>query len=235
MLLKLILFAVNHFVFAGTLGFFGIGMGPSSQEKNQYGDISNIGNFGTSEGEADITSADKFWQSILSNDPAQMSKVLGPLMSTVNKQGQESKKTASEFGNRSGGTNAGMQMTDDKTRTTIDSAISSLTGGAASALGASGSSLLSTGLSAHQAAFSDANTIQQQRSAQINDLFKSIASMAGPLVSLIPGPAGKILGQAVTNLGGGSGTGTGSYSDGSSGGDGGSSIDQGLNFGSNED
>jgi hypothetical protein len=159
-------------------GFFGIGMGPSSAETSQSADIGNVANFATSEGESATSSANTFWQSILSGDPGQISKVLGPLMSTVNKQGQQQKMSLSQFGNRGGGTNASAQQIGDTTRTTIDSAVSSLTGNAASALGASGSSLLATGLSGHEAAFSSADTIHQQRSAQINDIFKSIASVA---------------------------------------------------------
>ena len=188
------------FMYAGTVALFGIGMGPSSQEKQQFGDIGNIGNFATTAGESDITSANNFWQSILSGDPTKISQVLGPLMSTVNKQGQEQKKTLAEFGNRSGGTNASAQQIGDKTRTTIDSAISSLTGNAASALGTTGSSLLSTGLSGHEAAFDSANTIHQQRSAQINDIFKSIASFAA-----VPFTGGASLGAEFGGGGGGGG------------------------------
>jgi hypothetical protein len=188
------------FMFGGTVALFGIGMGPSSQEKQQYGDLGNLANFATSAGESDISSANNFWQSILSGDPSQISKVLGPLMSTVNKQGQQQKKTLAEFGNRSGGTNATAQTIDDSTRSTVDSAISSLTGGAASALGTTGSSLLSTGLSGHEAAFSSADTIQKQRSAQINDIFKSIASFAAA-----PFTGGASLGLAFSGSGGGGG------------------------------
>jgi hypothetical protein len=197
MLIKLILWAAHHFLWAGTVGLFGIGMGPSSQEKSQYGDIGNLANFATTQGEGDISTADNFWRSILSGDPTQISKVLGPAISGINKRGQESKMTTAQFGNRGGGTNASMQMTDDTTRSSVDSLISSLTGKAADALGASGSSLLSTGLSAHTAAFSAADTIQKQRSAQINDIFKSIASLAAApftggasLTGLAGGPPG---------------------------------------------
>lgn len=199
-------------------GFFGIGMGPSSQEKQQYAGLAGIANFGTSQGEGDILAADNFWKAILSGDPTQMSKVLGPEFSGINKRGQESKKTASEFGNRGGGTNAGMQMTDDKTRSSIDELISNLTGHAASALGASGSGLLSVGASAHDAAFSQANTMQQQRLAQLNDLFKSIASVA----------AAPFTGGA--SLGGLTGSGPQSFSLPGGGGGGGidlSSVDEG--------
>jgi hypothetical protein len=163
-------------------GFFGLGQGPSSEEKQQFRSLAGAANFATGQGEGDILSADKFWQSILSGDPSQISKVLGPLTSGINKQGQQAKKTAAEFGNRGGGTNAAMQMEDTNTRTAYDSLVSDLTGKAASALGASGSSLLAAGVSAHEGAFSEANTIQQQRAAQLDDIFKSITQIAGAFV-----------------------------------------------------
>ena len=159
-------------------GFFGIGEGPTSAQKSEAGALGSLGNFGTSEGESDIMASDTFWKSILSGDPGQISKVLGPQMSGINKRGQESKKTAAEFGNRGGGTNARMQMTDDSTRSSIDSLISSLTGSAAGALGSSGSSLLSTGLAGHEGAFSADTTIQQEEAAKMNDMFNSIMKSA---------------------------------------------------------
>jgi hypothetical protein len=167
--------------------FFGIGEGPSSGEIGQFNATAGIGNFGTTQGEEATATANNFWESILSGDPGKISQVLGPQESAINKQGQQQKKTLSEFGNRSGGTNAQAQSIDDTTRSSINDLISRLTGGAASALGASGESLLSTGLSAHTAAFSEADTIHQQRSAQLNDIFKSIA---GFLPSFIPSGGG---------------------------------------------
>ena len=171
-------------MFSGTVMFFGIGMGPSGAEKTQYGDIANLSNFATSEGEKDILSSDQFWQAILSGDPGQISKVLGPQMSAINKQGQQQKKTGAEFGNRGGGTNAAMQMTDTNTRTSIDSMIAELTGKAAGALGGAGSGLLSTGLSGHIAGFDAATTMQKQNEAKWGDIFKGITSVAS---SLLPG------------------------------------------------
>ena len=159
-------------------GFFGIGMGPSGTEKTQYGELANLANFGTSQGEKDVLASDTFWQSILSGDPTSISKVLGPEMSGINKRGQEAKKTGAEFGNRGGGTNAAMQLTDTNTRTSLDSLIADLTGKAGGALGASGHSLLGIGESAHEGAFSEAKTIQEQHAAKMNDLFKSIAEVA---------------------------------------------------------
>lgn len=178
---------MNHLVhiipmlLCGAPLFFGIGEGPSSQEKDQFGSLGALANFGTSEGEKNTLSSDDFFRSILSGDSSKIGQVLGPEISAVNKQGQQAKKTASEFGNRGGGTNAGNQQIDDKSRSSIDQMISDLTGKAASALGASGSSLLAAGANAHAGAFEEANTIHQQHSAQINDIFKSIAEVAAGL------------------------------------------------------
>jgi hypothetical protein len=179
-------------------GFFGVGMGPSAAQKSEAGALGAIGNFATSEGEADITLSDKFWQAILSGDPGQIAKVLGPSMSAANKQGQQAKKTTAEFGNRGGGTNAAMQTTDSSTRSSIDEMISRLTGTGASTLGSTGSGLLSTGTSAHGAAFGADTTIHDEREAQWNDIFKSSASV---IASLLGGKGGDGGGGGGTSLG----------------------------------
>jgi len=165
-------------LWSGTHFFFGLGMGPDKQEKGQYGALTGIADFATSEGQSNTLAADNFWKSILSGDPAAMAKVLGPEISGINARAQQKKKTSSEFGNRSGGTNAGNQMADDTTRSSVDELFASLTGHAAGALGSSGSGLLSLGASSHDAAFGEATTMHDQRSAQINDIFSSIASVA---------------------------------------------------------
>jgi hypothetical protein len=180
--------------------FFGLGEGPSPQEQQQYGELGSLANFATSEGEGDIGQSDAFFKAILSGDPSKISQYLGPAISAVNKSGQQQKLTLSQFGNRGGGTNAAAQNIDDSTRSSIDQMISELTGKSASALGASGSGLLAAGVNAHEGAFSEANTIQQQHSAQLNDLFKSIASVAAA-----PFTGGSSLGFGNLSLPGGSG------------------------------
>jgi hypothetical protein len=160
-------------------GFFGIGMGPDKNEKSQFYDLGNLANFATSHGEADIASADKFWKGIMSGDPNKISSLLGPETSAINKQAQQSLKTTSEFGNRGGGTNAYAQETGDKVRQNYDSMLSSLVGQSTSQLGSMGQNLLSLGGNAHEGAFKEADVLHEQRSAQLNDLFKSITSIAG--------------------------------------------------------
>lgn len=159
-------------------GFFGIGAGPSSAQIADAGALGSIAGFATSEGESDIMSSDKFWQAILSGDPGQIAKVMGPAMSAANKQSQQANMTAAQFGNRSGGTNAGAASRSDTTRSQIDEMISKLTGSAAGALGSSGSGLLGTGLSARNDKLSADTTIHNEKEAKWNDIFSSAASLA---------------------------------------------------------
>lgn len=161
--------------------FFGIGEGPSSSEYNQYGAVGNIGNFATSTGESDISTASDFWRSIISGDPNQLSRVLGPEYSNISKRGQQELKTLSEFGTRSGGTAAQQQQIGETERAESTALEGGVLETAADRLGSMGTGLLSTGLSAHEAAFSEANTIQQQKQAKLNDIFKSIMSVAAAI------------------------------------------------------
>jgi hypothetical protein len=154
-------------------------LGPSGDEKSAEKGLLGLGNFSTSEGMSDTLAADNFWKAILSGDPTQMSKVLGPEFSAINKQGQEKKKTASEFGNRSGGTNAGMQMTDDNTRSEIDKLMATLTGSAATHLGSAGSNLLGTAVGADASAFSAARDIKGDWIKNILGAIETGVSAAG--------------------------------------------------------
>lgn len=182
--------------------FFGIGQGPTSEEKGLLKGLTATAGFANSQGEGDIQLADNFWKSILSGDPNKISKVLGPQTSAINKQAQQQKKTLSEFGNRGGGTNAASQEAGDSVRKAYDSMTSDLTGKAAGALGASGSSLLAAGVSANEGAFSEANVIQQQHAAQLNDIFKSITSIAAAFIPGGGAAAGAGIGGGFsTNLG----------------------------------
>lgn len=163
-------------------GFFGIGEGPSGEEKRAFGETGSLANFATSLGEKNLGQASSFWSAILSGDMSKISQVLGPEISSINKQGQQRKKTTAEFGNRGGGTNAAMQMADTDTRTQVNDLIGGLVGSSASNLGSLGGSLLNTGLSGHEASFDMSKIIHDQNTAKWNDLFKSIADVAGPLL-----------------------------------------------------
>lgn len=158
--------------------FFGIGVGPSDQEKQQYGNTAGIGSFATSTGEGDISAASDFWKGILSGDQNQLSRILGPQYSNISQRAGQEEKTLSEFGTRSGGTAAAQQQIGDEERRAGAQMEGSVLSGAAENLGNMGSGLLSTGLSADEAAFNEAKTIQDQRAAKANDIFKSISKIA---------------------------------------------------------
>lgn len=176
------------------LSFFGIGEGPSGPEKQEFNLLRDIGSFAGQTGTKDVGEASRFWSDLLSGDPQKIAQILGPEISSINKQGQQAKKTAAEFGNRSGGTNASMQMIDDNTRSAIRQMIANLTGGAASSLGSMGQSLLGTSVGAGEAGFSAATTLHDQNLKKWNDIFSSIAKTAAGFAGLPAVPGTGLLG-----------------------------------------
>lgn len=166
-----------------------IGGGPSRQQKEMYGQVANIGRFGTSAGEADIGKSQDFWSAILSGDPTRIATVLGPEMSAINRQGQERKATTAQFGTRSGGTTGAMQTLDDSTIASIRSMIAQLTGGAATQLGQMGTSLLNTGLQGSTSAMGEANIMQQANAQRWQDIFGGAGLAGGSLAGYLKTPA----------------------------------------------
>jgi hypothetical protein len=163
------------------------------------GDQNNAGGiegFGTSVGEGDIGNASSFYNDLLAGDPAKTAQVLAPQISNITGQGQQQKKTISEFGNRSGGTNSQAQTIDDTTRANIDKMVSTLTGQAAAGDASLGTSTLATGLTANQVQADEA--LQQQKNQQ--------SSLLGGLISGGVSAAGDALTGGISGLfsGGGS-------------------------------
>jgi hypothetical protein len=160
---------------------FGIDEGPSAAENSQYGSLTSASGFATQLGEGDLSSSSAFMQSILSGDPTKISSVLAPQISALKTSVQQDQKTGAMTGNRAGGTNAATVASADKAHSDITNATAGLTGEAATTLGSEGSGLLSTGIAGNEAGFSEANTLQQQRLAKINDIINSsIAVAAAP-------------------------------------------------------
>ena len=164
--------------------FFGIGQGASGSEHKEFGRTAGIGEFATSTGEADISAASDFWRGILSGDQTQLSKLLGPEYSAINQRGGQELKTLSEFGTRSGGTAAEGQRIGEEERAQASDLEGKMVGASAEKVGEMGSGLLSTGLSATEAAFEEAYTMQQQSAAKANDIFKSINNVAQSIAIL---------------------------------------------------
>jgi len=181
--------------------FFGIGTGPSNEEKQMGKFFTDLSTYGTQQGKTDIGQAENFWSDILSGDMNRISQVLGPEFSAINKQAQQRKKTTAEFGNRGGGNNAIMQSLDDNTRAAINGMISDLTGKSATALTGIGENLLSTGVNAGGEAFSIDKTLHDQNEAKWKDIFNSISSILGA-VGGMPGMAGTTTGGVLTSAAG---------------------------------
>jgi hypothetical protein len=153
---------------------FGIGMGPSGQENQQYNLLNSTSQFATGLGEGNTTAASTFFTNLL-NDPF---KALTPEISAVQNQTQNAARNNAVFGSRSGGTAASTAAASNNARGDILNAAVGAQTGAAGELGSLGSNLLSTGQSGTEAAFGEAQTLQQQRQAKINDIIKSSLAVA---------------------------------------------------------
>lgn len=114
--------------------------------------LSSLSGSTASEGLSDVGTSGNFFRSILNGSAT---KVLAPQISSIQKQGQQKLQTLSQFGNRSGGTNAAAQTAGDTTLSSINDLIASLTGTAAGALGSEGSGLLNTSINASNSAVND--------------------------------------------------------------------------------
>src|SRR5512146_1265269 len=99
---------------------FGIGGGPSSQEKQAYGGLNSLTGFQSSHGQNDIAGAEKWIQALLSGDRSKTSELLAPQISDLKSRAGQQLMTNAQFGNRSGGTNASNQMTEDNVNSQIN-------------------------------------------------------------------------------------------------------------------
>jgi len=162
------------------------------------GDIGNAGNimgFSTATGEGDIRNASGFYDTLLGGNSAAEAKMLAPEIQTMQNQGQQQINTTSEFGNRSGGTNASNQQTTDRTRANIDNMISQLTGQAASGEAAMGQGLLGTALSANQL---QSDESQKRKENQNNSI---LGGMVGGTMGGIGAGIGNKIGSLIQKEG----------------------------------
>lgn len=117
------------------------------------------------QGVNDLNKAGDFYSSILGGDRAKIGQVLSPEISNIQGQVSQHNKTLSEFGNRSGGTNAGVQAGETAGMTEIQGLINSLLPASASGLTQVGSTLGGLGLSAVNLGENAAATISGQAGA----------------------------------------------------------------------
>ena len=157
------------------MGFFGIGMGPSTQEKQQYGQLTADAGWATGQGESDIAQSSKFMSDILSGDPTRTAQALAPQISGMQQRAEQQKDTIAQTGNRSGGHTAKVASIDAGTRGEVTNLVGGLTTHAADSLGAMGSDLFGKGMAGTETAFGEAKTMHDQNMSRIGDLVSSIS------------------------------------------------------------
>lgn len=181
---------------------FGVGMGPSEGEKGATNTLQGYSGFAGSQGENLLSNSSAFINALLSGDSAKISQLLAPQISAIQGQGNQAKKTLSEFGTRSGGVTSQAGMIDDKSRAAVNDLISSLTRGSISEGASLGSNLLGQGMSGITNVFNMDNIMHDQNAAKWNDIFKSAASFAAA-----PFTGGASLGMGKFHIPGMGGTG----------------------------
>jgi hypothetical protein len=169
----------------------------TTQSENTAGDVTGAE---TGAGVSNLNNASSFWNQILSGNQQDISKLLAPEISTIQGQGQQQIQNQSQFGDRSGGTNAGNQQNIDSQRQQVEQMIAGLTGQAASQVGQIGQTQLGFGLNANQQRSTDAQQILQNQQG----------SLFGQLIS---GAAGAGLDYLTGGFSGATGSGGGGGSD----------------------
>lgn len=109
---------------------FGLGGSAADTDRkvqlDSWNSLKTLFDFGHKHGSADIKSAESglgkasdYFGTLMSGNRPAMSKVLAPQISTIQNQATQQRNTQSQFGNRSGGTNAAMQMATDEATKSI--------------------------------------------------------------------------------------------------------------------
>ena len=147
-----------------------------NQSENTAGSVTGAE---TGAGESNLNNASSFCNTILSGDQQAIGKLLAPEISTIQGQGQQQIQSQSQFGNRSGGTNASNQQNIDTQRSQVEQMIAGLTGQAATQVGNLGSTELGFGLNANQQRAGDAQQILQNQQGSLFGQLISGAAGAG--------------------------------------------------------
>jgi hypothetical protein len=132
------------------LGFFGALFG--GKDVNLNTDIGATGQLAgnlSGQGQKYTNQAGDFFSSLVSGDAGKISQTLAPQISAAKTANQQSQKSNTEMGTRSGGTAASNAASSDKLHSDITNMVGSLTGGAAGSLASLGTNLTSQGLSAY--------------------------------------------------------------------------------------
>lgn len=177
--MRFILHLLTHTWFFGALPimFFGIGKGPSSQEKDIYKLLSGLGSYGATKGTGATNQALDYFEAFLSGDPTKIASALAPETKIIQGQAEQRKKQMAEFGTRSGGTAAQAANIDTNTLAQIQDLVNRSRTAAAGEVAGIGQNLLGLGTNAGGSAFSAARVMQGQNAAKWDDIFKSIAEI----------------------------------------------------------
>lgn len=180
---------------------FGLGGGPSLREKQAYGGLNSLTGFESSHGQNDIAGAEKWIQALLSGDRSKTSELLAPQISDMKARAGQQLMTNSQFGNRSGGTNASNQLTQDDVTSQIDRMISNLTSGAIGESASLGTNLVGQAGGNYGQLFGEAKTMQDQELERWNDIFNSISQVATAAGGFFP--AGSTASKVFNTIGAG--------------------------------
>lgn len=163
-------------------GIFGIDMGPSSGELGATANLTNESNFAGAQGEGLISQSSGIMSALMSGNQAQIAKMLAPQINAISKQANEKTQTNSQFGTRSGGTNASNQNTMDAARAGVNDMTSKLTSDAVSGAASTGTNLLNSSMAGNNDVFNQNVTEQQQRASKANDEWGSYSSIASQML-----------------------------------------------------
>jgi len=170
----------------------------------------------TGQGEKNQNTAGNFSDAIVSGDATRQAGALAPEISAEKVANQQSQKTATEMGTRSGGTAAANAASSDKVHSDITNLIGSLINSSASNLASLGTSQVSEGQEAYN---QNEQFSQQQMANWASSIFgKGITSAAAAGESYLLGnPGGSVssIWSGKSGDGGASGTMAPSYGSGS--------------------
>jgi hypothetical protein len=141
--------------------------------------LSSTGGSSIGAGQNLTGAAGSFYNTLLSGDMGAITKLLSPQIGAIQKQTQQKKQAASQFGNRSGGTNASMQAADDTARGSINDLVSGLTSSAASGAASLGTGLLGIGTSAT----ANAGDLALKREQLQNQMMAQVGQGIGALIT----------------------------------------------------
>jgi hypothetical protein len=119
---------------------------------------------------------------LMSGNQAQIAKMLAPQINAISKQANEKTQTNSQFGTRSGGTNASNQNTMDAARAGVNDMTSKLTSDAVRGAASTGTNLLNSSMAGNNDVFNQNVTEQQQRASNVNDEWGSYSSIASQML-----------------------------------------------------